>query len=69
MLNSDSNGNKVYKRVKREGELWGSNVWFGSGLYACTNLKRYYYRTKREALKANIADDENVLKTGQYSAI
>lgn len=56
----DQNGNPVTRSVRRELDgTWGANVWFG-GLYGfATNLQRNYYRTRAQALAADISNDYN----------
>ena len=54
------------KRIQREGDLWGANVWFGSHYPA--NLRRYYYRTRAEARSADISHDakNGLVVIGKY---
>ena len=54
-MTTDSNGNRVFKNLRREGNVWGVNVWFGSG--CVTNVRRYYYATREAAQKADISDE------------
>ena len=65
----DSNGNRLYKRVRYEaGRGWGCNVWFGS--HCATSLTRKYYRTRAEAVNADIShspgDRSGCTGTGDY---
>jgi hypothetical protein len=53
------------KRVRQESDgTWGANVWWGS--HNPTTMGRYYYRTRREALQADISDQNAVRHNGEY---
>ena len=52
----DSNGNRLTRDIRREGAGWGVNVWFGGWNGLGTNLRRYVYRTKRQAQNGDISD-------------
>ena len=55
----DANGRRICKDVRRESDgTWGATVWFGSG--CVTDVRRYYYRTRRQARNADISDDHSV---------
>jgi len=53
----DQNGNDLTRSVKKEENGWGSNVWFGGINGLGTNVRRYYYSTKKAALKSDISDE------------
>ena len=50
----DQNGNPVYRSMQRERGGWGVNVW--TGYPWAIDIRRYVYRTRRQALNADIAD-------------
>ena len=52
---TDGNGKRVFKDLRREGDVWGVNVWFGRG--CVTNVRRYYYATRAAAQNADISDE------------
>lgn len=54
-MRTDSNGNRVFRAVRKDGDVWGANVWSGSG--CVTNVRRYYYSTRAAARKADISDE------------
>jgi len=56
-MDTDQNGNPVIKDVRREGSVWGANVWWGSGPLGVTTIRRYYYRTREAARNADIGDE------------
>lgn len=58
-LTRDQDGDILRHSVCREKNgLWGATVWFG-GLYGfATNVRRYYYPTRRDARNACISDDD-----------
>jgi hypothetical protein len=55
----DQNGNRLTQNIKREetskGLLWGVTVWFGGWNGLGTNVRRYYYKTRKEARNADIS--------------
>ena len=59
----DQNGNRLYRDVRRNKDgTWSANVWFGgwrNGL--ATDLRRYTYRTRREARNADISDEDGAI--------
>ena len=56
-MTMDMNGNAVTKSVRRESDgTWGATVWFGGGLGPATDVRRYYYMTRRDARAADISD-------------
>lgn len=53
----DANGRRLARDVGREPDgLWGVNVWAGRAYV--TDVRRYVYRTRAEARKADISDGE-----------
>ena len=58
-MNYDQNGNKVTKSIQHEADgTWSANVWLGSG--CVTNVsRRYGYKTRAAANKADISDKFN----------
>ena len=54
-MTTDSNGRRVERDIRREGNVWGANVWWGSG--CVTTVRRYYYATRAAARKADVADE------------
>ena len=56
-MTRDSNGNTLRADVRKEGSLWGRNVWFGGLNGLGTNVRRYYYSTRDAARGGCIADE------------
>jgi hypothetical protein len=54
-MTTDSNGRRVFRDIRREGNVWGVNVWWGSG--CVTTVRRYCYATRAAARKADIGDE------------
>lgn len=53
----DQNGNSLHRRVQKESDgTWGVNVWFGGGVGIATNMRRYYYTTRAQAIDGDISD-------------
>lgn len=54
-------------RVKKHTNgLWGCNVWFGTGPGAVASSKRFYFKTRQEARKADISTTHGVVEIGTY---
>ena len=55
MATMTANGERVTRSVKKESDgTWGANVWFGS--HYVTDVRRYYYATRKQAQDADIGD-------------
>ena len=54
-MTTDSNGRSVFRDIRREGNVWGVNVWWGSEWV--TTVRRYHYATRAAARKADIGDE------------
>jgi len=53
----DQNGRRLHADVRREEDgSWGATVWFGGLNGLGTHVRRYYYRTRAEARRADISD-------------
>lgn len=56
MINRDSNFKPVYQDVRLEAlGRWGANVWLGHGMV--TDVRRYYYTSRKNARQADISDE------------
>jgi len=55
-MTTDQNGNRISKNVRRTGEHWAANVWFGGSNGWATNVRTYVYETRNAARNADISD-------------
>jgi hypothetical protein len=62
-MTRDQNGRPIRKNIARESAprgdapiAWGVTVWFGGWNGLGTDVRRYFYRTRDEARKADISD-------------
>jgi hypothetical protein len=58
-MNRDQNGRPVFRAVRREADgTWSAVVWTGTG-YVTNVERRYGYRTREEARRADPSDQVN----------
>ena len=64
---TDQNDRPLYANVRRDADgTWSANVW--SGHYHATTLRRYFgFRTRREAMDADISEIPAGGRSGEYS--
>jgi hypothetical protein len=58
MVKIDIDGNKIHKRVRREGDGWGVTVYCGWFPAICSF--RYVYKTRRQARQGDALDDVGI---------
>ena len=52
----DQNRNPLHRCIHREAGAWGVTVWFGGGNGLATNVRRYFYKTRKQARDGDISD-------------
>lgn len=58
-MKRDQNGHIIYPDIRRDVGTpgWGVTVTFGGAMGPATEVRRYYYRTRKQARNGDIGDD------------